>query len=625
MKVDENGEKELCSYDDPSDKFCSIFYQDNATFRLDNGANCTMIDNEGQTNGVQYCYNNCNSLTTNEQHRTLCKTFNDGKGVVKKFYQTIISDSTYQRVVTISFALMFSFYGLYFLLGLADFNQEELIKKLIKISFVYLMISPTGWNYYENYFVKFFKEGIDYLSFSVVSSFSDEIAINNAMATGNYTNKAVIFSSIDTSLKLIFSDEFTSRVWALLFTTFPGFVYIILIIWAVGIFLMSIITAMIIYSMSQVLVSFFLAFGPIFFVFLIFDKTKGMFDKWLSNLIGLSFEQIFVLTCASFFNVITYNILKAMFSYKTCYEFIFSLLWIIDVGFWKASKSDIPGLLQILLIFLIAHLSKNFMKLMANLGAGIGGADISSTDISSGMVDTATGIVKPLTNAVKELPKKAGLAAAKKMGYQSDEDLKKENEDNEYVRKHRSGCASRAGDTTDRGMASKYGANWRELMKNNKEMQEEYGKEFKSNFEKEVKKDSKLSAIIADRGMTAEELYEAKSSQFFSSSSFTGLAGHALRRKWEKYISGTSGFRRILGTTTSMKRYEEEALSTRSKSEKKLLKQMEKEKKKMDKNVIANEAKEYASGYDSVFDEQPNKEEWDDEMDTSGSGDEKKE
>lgn len=635
LKVNENGEKELCSYSNASDKFCSIFYEDNKTFRLDNGADCVMADNEGQTNGAKYCYNNCNSLTTNEQQRTLCRTFNDGKGFVKKFYQTIISDSTYQRVITISFALMFSFYGLYFLLGLADFNQEELIKKLIKISFVYLMISPTGWNYYEAYFVKFFKEGIDYLSFSIVSSFTDDIAINNAMATGNYTNKAVIFSSIDTSLKLIFSDEFTSRVWALLFTTFPGFVYIILIIWAVGIFLVSVITAMVIYSMSQVLVSFFLAFGPIFFAFLIFDKTKGMFDKWLSNLIGLSFEQIFVLTCASFFNVIVYNILKAMFSYKTCYEVIFSLLGIIDVEFWKASKTDIPGLLQILLIFLIAHLSKNFMKLMANLGAGIGGADISSTDISSGMVDTATGIVKPLTNYAKELPKKAGVAIAKTMGYQSDEDLKKENENNKIIRDGMATAGRAAANKNNEDMRNRFGKDWRKRMEDgDEEVKEAFEEGFKNRYLEEVKGNAKLIGALSDKNMTAEDLYESKSSQFYSSSSLMGGIGNAIRRGWKKNVSkaehkGLSKYgifrHGLFGDVTSVNEYKKFALSGPTKGEKELDKKEEKEKKKMDKNVIANEAKEFASGYDSVFDEQPNKEEWDDEMDTSGSGDEKKE
>lgn len=625
LKVNENGEKEYCSYTNPSQNYCSIFYKDNETFRLDNGANCVMADNEGQLNGVKYCYNNCNSLTTNEQQKTLCKTFNDGKGFVKRFYQTIISDNTYQRIVTVSFALMFSFYGLYFLLGLADFNQEELIKKLIKLSFVYLMISPTGWNYYEEYFVKFFKEGVDYLSFAIVSSFSDDVAINNAMATANYSNKSVIFSSIDSSLKLVLSDHLTSRIWSLLFTTLPGFVYIILIFWAVVIFLMSVVTAMVIYSMSQVLISFFLAFGPIFFVCLIFDKTKGMFDKWLSNLIGLSFEQIFVLTCASFFNTIVYNVLKAIFSYKVCYDVIWSIADKNIIAFWRASKTDIPGLFQILLIFLIAHLSKNFTKLMANLGAGIGGADVSSTDLSGDIVNTATGIAKPITMGALGLPKKLVVGAAKKIGYQSDEDLKKENKQNQVIRERTSKVARNAGNEAGLSMAGQFGANWREKMQTDESIREAYNETFREKFIEGVKNDGKLSGAIADRDLTPEQLYESKSSQFYSSSSFMGVAGNALRRQWKKHVSGTSGFRRVLGTTTSMGRYIDAGLSNQSKLEKKAIKQEEKEKKKMDKNVIANEAKEYASGYGSVFDEQPNKEEWDDEMDTSGSGDEKKE
>ena len=614
LKVDSQGNKEYCTYETSTNNYCSIFYEDNQTFRLNPGDSCVAADNEGQVDGAKYCYNNCNSLTTNEQQRTLCKTFNDGKGFVKKFYQSIISDNTYQRIVTTSFALMFSFYGLYFLLGLADFNQEELIKRLIKISFIYLMISPTGWNYYNEFFVKFFKDGIDYLSFAIVSSFADDISISNAMATANYSDKSVIFSSIDSSLQLIFSDRTASRIWGLLFSTLPGFVYIILIYWAVGLFLFSVITAMVIYSMSQVLISFFLAFGPIFFVCLIFDKTKGMFDKWLSNLIGLSFEQIFVLTCASFFNVILYNILKAIFSYKVCYESIFSIGRLEIIKFWRASDSDIPGLFQILLIFLIAHLSKNFVKLMANLGAGIGGADITSTDLSGGIVDTATGFVKPAVKMAQSVVKKGAVGMAKKMGYQSKDELDEENDRNERIRKEKQKALKKASNKASLAMAERYGENWRNDEEHKEEITKAFNEELESNFIDTVSSNGALIGDLAKHGkngMTAKELFESDSSSLYSSSSMLGLIGNQIR-------SGISS------SKLQKDKVAQKSWKGQTKEEKKLVKENAKNLEERSSKDIQAEAERLSRNSEDIFDENPNKD-VDDEVDTGNSeGEEKK-
>ncbi len=589
LKVDSEGKKEYCSSETDS-KLCTVFYQDNEEFRLNPGDACVAADNVGQTNGVKYCYNNCNNLTTNEQQRTLCKTFNDGKGFVKKFYQTVISDSTYQRIIKTSFALMFSFYGLYFLLGLADFNQEELIKRLIKISFIYLMISPTGWEYYNNYFVRFFKEGMDYLSFAIVSSFSDEVAINNAMATGNYSDKTVIFGSIDNAISLIISDQMSARIWGLLFTTLPGFVYIILIYWAIIIFLFSVVTAMVIYSMSQVLISFFLAFGPIFFVFLIFDKTKGMFDKWLSNLIGLSFEQIFVLTCASFFNIILYNIIKALFSYRVCSMAIISFGF-FDLEFWKASKADIPGLFQILLLFLIAHLSKNFMKLMANLGAGIGGADISSTDLSGGIIDTAGGIVKPMVGAVKKGAKSLAISGAKKLGYQDDDDIKEENKKNSFLRKGFGKIMDESSNEASASMAIRHGENWRD----NPEYVKEFEEERKKKFIEKVSNNGKLSGYLADKDLTPEQFYEVNARDLYSSSTLFGFVGNLLRQQYDK----SSMDKNIIT---------DKVLSGQTKYEKKALEKEAKIKKDAETAREKAVATDIANNYSSLVDTEKEKE-----------------
>ena len=49
------------------------------------------------------------------------------------------------------------------ILEMGNFTQEELVKRMIRIVFVYTLISPFGWEIYDKYIVSFFKQGIDSL------------------------------------------------------------------------------------------------------------------------------------------------------------------------------------------------------------------------------------------------------------------------------------------------------------------------------------------------------------------------------------------------------------------------------------------------------------------------------
>lgn len=520
---------------------CYIYY----TYNTD--GNHAKDVGESCVRGEYDCYNSCKNLPL-ESYNTFCKTFNSGTGFVERFYNNIIQDKTYNRLITTCFALMFSFYGLYFLLGLADFNQEELIKKLIKITFIYAMISNIGWSIYRDTFVAFFKDGMDYISFSIVNSFSDNANIDNAIAKNFYGDKSLIFSNINSTIHFVFSDNTASRIGSVFFSSWVGPCLWILIWIAIFMFFLSVITAMVLYTVSQVFISFFLGFGPVFFVFLIFDKTKGMFDKWLSNLIGFSFEQIFILTCASLFNAIIFNIIKGIFSYKVCYEPI----WYVDVFgkrltflvYWKATNSDdIPGLSQIILIFLLAYLSKNFIKFMAGLGSRIGGADMSSGSVGSALADSTSAMFKPVTDGIKKFGGKMAKSAGDTFGYHSREDVAKYNKTaDQLVEGNERATAlafQRASDRMDELNKGDDGA-WRD----DPEKQEQFNKFFKEEYDNAIAEDPATLRALKERKMTTDDLFNSKSSDLYRSSSVLGYL-------WYKMVKSTPTKNVLMGKKNS--------------------------------------------------------------------------
>ena len=539
LTVDNNNIPVPCDSTAEKSGDCYIYYnyEDGGYHYGDVGDECIM--------GQYGCYKSCKRLTM-DQHNAFCRTFNSGTGFVERFYKNIIQDKTYNRIITTCFALMFSFYGLYFLLGLAEFNQEELIKKLIKISFIYLMISDIGWSIYRDTFVAFFKNGIDYVTYSIVNSFTDDANLTTAIDKNFYSDKSIIFSNINSSIHFIFNDKTQARIGSIFFTNgFAGPVLWLLMWIAVVLFLISVITAMVLYTVSQVFVSFFLGFGPVFFVFLIFDRTKGMFDKWLSNLIGFSFEQIFLLTCASLFNGIILSILKGIFSYKVCYEPIFRIevmnMRLNLITFWKpANVNEIPGLSQILLIFLLAYLSKNFLKFMANLGSGIGGAEMSSSSVGSAMVDSTTAVLKPLTDKGKEWGKKGLKWVGKGVGYHTREDIDKYNEEAKTIIKEKNNVAALASSDTEGDVREYFGLKEGEKIDmSDPEVAAKWNEFYKQNLEQRAKENPELIKALKNRNMTIEEAINTEDYKFFKSASMLGEGAYRARygkNSTDKYL-----------------------------------------------------------------------------------------
>ena len=85
--------------------------------------------------------------------------------------------------------------------------------------------------------------------------------------------------------------------------------------------------AILLYLTSQIFISILFVLGPIFLITLLFNQTKEMFDKWLSQLISFSLQQIFLLTTLSFFNMMMYEVIKLSLGFRVCWDDV----WVINI------------------------------------------------------------------------------------------------------------------------------------------------------------------------------------------------------------------------------------------------------------------------------------------------------
>ncbi len=328
-------------------------------------------------------------------------------GQAERVYKALISDPRYKAILKVSLVLMFTFYGVGYLLGVSELNHAEVFGRILKIGFIYLMVGETGWDWFKMFFVKFFKDGTDYLSFMMASSFDDSPDIKNAIDSGNFYDKSILFSSVDDVFSLFFSSAVINKVSALFFASIFGWLYFLIIWWGFIHYVYAVANAVLLYLTAQVFISIMFVLGPIFFIFLIFNQTKDMFDNWLKQLIGFSLQQIFLLTTLAFFNMLMYEVIKMSLGFKICWDEIWVMnLYITRVSllsFWTVASmpprtnansqvgnignpEGIPSIFTILFIWVIASLMEQFIGFMTDLASSISGG-LSASSMGAGIKD----------------------------------------------------------------------------------------------------------------------------------------------------------------------------------------------------------------------------------------------
>ncbi|MBP7710444.1 MAG: type IV secretion system protein [Rickettsiales bacterium] len=332
-----------------------------------------------------------------------CKIANS-VGQAERVYRALISDTRYKAIVSMCIIVMFTFYGVGFLMGVSELNHSELINRIVKISLIYLFIGETGWDWFNLIVVKFFKNSVDYLAFMMASSFDSSPAIQTAIDSGNYYDKSVLFASVDQVFNLLFSDVVWKKIQALLFASIFGWLYLAIIVGSFFIYIIAIANAVFLYLVAQVFISILFTLGPIFFIFTLFPQTKEMFDNWLKQLIAFSLQQIFLLTTLAFFNMLMYEVIKLSLGYKICWNEVWSINIMVHVSLLSAwtiaslptrtnaqssvgnigNTEGIPSLFSILFIWVIASLMKEFITFMTNVAATISGG-LKASEVGAGL------------------------------------------------------------------------------------------------------------------------------------------------------------------------------------------------------------------------------------------------
>jgi len=355
-------------------------------------------------------------------------TYDERIGQVEKMYKAIIADPSYKLILKLAVVISIIFYGLGFLAGISDLKQSEIINRLIKIAIIYLFIGESGWYWFKLLFVNVFKEGANYLTFILANTFTDSAEIDAAISSRNFSDKSPIFISIDKNVSLILSSALMKKTAALLFSSIFGWFYLLIIYWSMFSYIYAIAYSVLLYLTSQFFISVLLILGPLFFIFLIFNQTKDMFDKWLKALIGFSLQQVFLASTLAFFNLLIYETIKLIFGYRICWEEIWTIHAVVRISllsFWTISSVSpgitqgydagqygtphgVPSLFHILSLWLIVSLMRKFLPFMADSAASIAGG-IKASDLAKDISGSVQSMIKQAKGIANHYAEKTPL------------------------------------------------------------------------------------------------------------------------------------------------------------------------------------------------------------------------
>ncbi len=216
-------------------------------------------------------------------------------GVAERLYDGIISSGSYRDAVFAAMTLYLIFYAVGFLFGFVPAIFGQALMRIIKIGLIFMIMSPAGWGYFSDIVVTFFEDGTNYL-------INLMIAIGSGAGTIGVTDDvAAPFAILEGVMTKIFSPKMFIVIVGS-FSTGPfGPIMAMAMIWAVFNLFMLILRALEIYLLSLVIRTLLFGLAPIFFAFLMFDRTKQLFMGWINQLVNFSLQPILLFGFLAFF------------------------------------------------------------------------------------------------------------------------------------------------------------------------------------------------------------------------------------------------------------------------------------------------------------------------------------
>ena len=215
---------------------------------------------------------------------------------------------TYIKAILILYIMT---YGMMFLLGMVKISQTDLVVRVVKIAFVSGLMNDSTFEFFNTYVFDFTTEFSDTIiaNMSGYSLFSGSTSISNPMMFMN-----------EVMTKIFLSSTFAAQIMALPAMGLNGVLYFILMIVCIGIIIIVLFRAIAIYLMAYMAIAVLIGISPLFLTFILFEKTRHLFDNWVKFTFRYMLEPIIMLAGIIILTQLFTIYLDYVIGYSVCWK-----------------------------------------------------------------------------------------------------------------------------------------------------------------------------------------------------------------------------------------------------------------------------------------------------------------
>lgn len=355
------------------------------------------------------------------------------KGIEQVFFEGVTgAGGLIQKLVTIALTFFVIFTAISYLMGFVRYSNWDLISRMIKVGLVLTFVSDGSWSFFSTYVIGFFRDGALDLFGDISLLVNSETGVLAGSEASSVSN---LFANLDNIFAMFISAQVNAKIWGLLFfPVYLGFLMIIMFYYAFYIYVHIIAKVLILYTAIFIMMTFAFIIAPVFIIFVLFQRTREYFTKWLDLVIGYGVQLIFLAAIVGIFSWIIMAVFIDLLNYTVCWKPVlyccgkdssihFTLLeFFRPASFdYRRFGSDIkmhyaPGFWDVALFLFIVYLFREFLTFSMNLATTIaGGVSTGSLADSIGKTLGTESMASTVSN-VASGGAKYGLRAAGAVG-----------------------------------------------------------------------------------------------------------------------------------------------------------------------------------------------------------------
>lgn len=328
-------------------------------------------------------------------------------------YLNITNSQGFQNIVGALVGLYVAVYGIMVTMNMVSHSTAEIAMRLVRISIFYTLLAwgVNGYILFDKYVVTFFLGGMNELiNYVTVASGATVVPYipNPTTPAGNTTvaNFLAGYTSMPlnpTAVSVVWGPMnkiFTPTYLIAILTMFglkgSGPIMALALIWGFIKFAKMLFGAVVAYTTSIIGLTFLFGFAPVFILCLLFQRTRTIFQGWISQVLAFAIKPVLLFAFLSFFCQMITNVLTQMFiGVDFCMEKWISLSGTpIDISWWRPVviqedaagniyRTTYPGdwqlppainMVNILFFLILTHLGTTFNAYVAGMADRISNA-----------------------------------------------------------------------------------------------------------------------------------------------------------------------------------------------------------------------------------------------------------